>query len=145
RLLATLGGITDELVVFPSTVNKMKSEEDPYAFAFAIPNNTPGLKFLCRESFDYGRSPWDHPLGARFEESDAIVVFEDVLVPWERVFICENSDICNRAYRETNAVVHMAHQVVAKNVAKTEFTLGVILSIMEAIGIEGFQHVKEKA
>ncbi|EGL83113.1 4-hydroxyphenylacetate 3-monooxygenase, oxygenase subunit [Caldalkalibacillus thermarum TA2.A1] len=145
RLLATLGGITDEIVVFPSTINKMQSADDPYAIAFAIPNNTPGLKFLCRESFDYGRSKWDHPLGARFEESDAIVVFDDVLVPWERVFICENSDICNRAYRETNAVVHMAHQVVAKNVAKTEFTLGVILSIIDAIGIERFQHVKEKA
>ena len=145
RLLATLGGVTDEIVVFPSTLNKATSQDDPYAFAFAIPNNTPGLKFMCRESFDYGRNQWDHPLGARFDESDAIVVFDKVLVPWERVFVCESTDICNRTYVETNAVVHMTHQVVAKNIAKTEFTLGVILSIIDAIGIEQFQHVKEKA
>lgn len=145
RLLATLGGVTDEIVVFPSTLNKATSQDDPYAFAFGIPNNTPGLKFICREAFDYGKNQWDHPMGARFDESDAIVIFEDVLVPWERVFVCESTDICNRTYVETNAVIHMTHQVVAKNTAKTEFVLGVVLSIIDAIGIEQFQHVKEKA
>ncbi|WP_018133124.1 4-hydroxyphenylacetate 3-monooxygenase, oxygenase component [Effusibacillus pohliae] len=145
RLLATLGGITDEIVVFPSTVNKTTAEDDPYAVAFALPNNTPGLKFLCRESFDYGKNQWDHPLGSRFDESDAIVVFDDVLVPWDRVFIAGNNELCNRAYMETNAVVHMAHQVVIKNVAKTEFVLGVILRLIDAIGISQFQHVQEKA
>ncbi|MET3729070.1 4-hydroxyphenylacetate 3-monooxygenase [Fictibacillus halophilus] len=145
RLLATLGGVTDEIVVFPSTLNKASSEDDPYAMAFAIPNNTEGLKFLCRESFDTGRSQWDHPLSSRFEESDAIVVFDNVLVPWERVFVSGSSDICNRTYVETNAIVHMAHQVIAKNTVKTEFVLGVILSMMESIGIDVFPHVKEKA
>ncbi len=145
RLLATLGGVTDEIVVFPSTLNKATSEDDPYAFAFAIPNNTPGLKFICRETFDYGKNQWDHPMGARFDESDAIVIFEDVLVPWDRVFIAGNHDLCNRTYFETNAVIHMTHQVVTKNVAKTEFILGIVLSIIDAINISRFQHVKEKA
>lgn len=145
RLLATLGGVTDEIVVFPSTLNKAASEDDPYAMAFAIPNNTEGLKFLCRESFDQGRNQWDHPLSSRFEESDAIVVFDNVLVPWDRVFVGGSSDICNRTYVETNAIVHMAHQVVAKNTVKTEFVLGIILSMMDAIGIDVFPHVKEKA
>ncbi|PJW16301.1 4-hydroxyphenylacetate 3-hydroxylase N-terminal domain-containing protein [Geobacillus sp. WSUCF-018B] len=84
RLLATQGGITDEILVFPSTVKKSSSGEDPYALAFAIPNNTPGVKFICREAFDYGRSAWDHPLASRFEEGDAIVSFENVFVPCEQ-------------------------------------------------------------
>ncbi|OZM58200.1 4-hydroxyphenylacetate 3-monooxygenase, oxygenase component [Lottiidibacillus patelloidae] len=145
RLLATQGGITDEIVVFPSTLNKSSSKDDPYSMAFGIPNNTPGLKFISRESFDYGKGTFDHPLGARFEEGDAIVVFDDVFVPWERVFVCEDASICNRTYGETNAVIHMAHQVIAKNTAKTEFILGIVLSMIDAIGIEKFQHVKEKA
>jgi 4-hydroxyphenylacetate 3-monooxygenase len=144
RLLATQGGITDEILVFPSTVKKAGSGEDPYSLAFAIPNNTPGVKFICREAFDYGRNHWDHPLASRFEEGDAIVSFENVFVPWERVFVCGNSSICNRTFRETNAVVHMSHQVVAKNIVKTEFILGVTLCIMDAIGIDQFQHVKDK-
>jgi 4-hydroxyphenylacetate 3-monooxygenase len=144
RLLATQGGITDEILVFPSTVKKAGELDDPYSLAFAIPNNTPGLKFISRESFDYGKNEWDHPLGSRFEEGDAIVSFENVFVPWERVFVCGNSSVCNRTFKETNAVVHMAHQVLAKNIVKTEFVLGVALSMMDAIGIDGFQHVQDK-
>ncbi|QST01129.1 4-hydroxyphenylacetate 3-monooxygenase, oxygenase component [Pontibacillus sp. ALD_SL1] len=144
RLLATQGGITDEILVFPSTVKKSGELDDPYSLAFAVPNNTEGLKFISRESFDYGKNEWDHPLSSRFEEGDAIVSFENVFVPWERVFVCENSSICNRTFGETGAVVHMSHQVVSKNVVKTEFLLGIILQVMDAIGIDQFQHVKDK-
>ncbi|KGX84545.1 4-hydroxyphenylacetate 3-monooxygenase, oxygenase component [Pontibacillus litoralis] len=144
RLLATQGGITDEILVFPSTVKKAGELDDPYSLAFVVPNNTPGLKYISRESFDYGKSEWDHPLSSRFEEGDAIVYFDNVFVPWEKVFVCGNSSICNRTFIETNAVVHMSHQVVAKNIVKTEFVLGIILSVMDAIGIDKFQHVMDK-
>ncbi|MDY0323132.1 MAG: 4-hydroxyphenylacetate 3-monooxygenase, oxygenase component [Candidatus Carbobacillus sp.] len=145
RLLATQGAITDEILVFPSTVNKADVRDNPYALAFAIPNNTPGVKFISRESFVYSQNRFDYPLSARFEEGDAIVSFENVLVPWERVFIRGRSDLANRYFRDTNAVVHMSHQVVAKNVVKTEFILGTTLMLIDAIGIEQFQHVKDKA
>jgi 4-hydroxyphenylacetate 3-monooxygenase len=144
RLLATQGGITDEIMVFPSTVLKQSDDEKPYAFAFCIPNNTPGLKFICRESFDYGKSAFDHPLGSRFEEMDTIVVFDDVTVPWDRVFALEDVEVCNRAYIESNAQVHMTHQVVSKNIAKTEFILGILQLMVETINIGQFQHVQEK-
>lgn len=145
RMLATLGPISDEIMVFPSTLLKAVPEDEPYAFAFAVSNDTPGLRYICRETYDYGRSHFDHPLGSRFEEMDCIVVFDDVLVPWERVFMLRHPDICNQLYQATGAVVHMAHQVVTKNVAKTEFVLGVVLMMIDSIGIEPFQHVHEKA
>ncbi|BAQ11923.1 4-hydroxyphenylacetate 3-monooxygenase oxygenase [Bacillus sp. OxB-1] len=144
RLLATQGGITDEIMVFPSTLLKQSDEENPYAYAFSIPNNTPGLKFICRESFDYGKSNFDHPLGSRFEEMDSIVVFDDVVVPWNRVFALGDVQVCNEAYNESNAVVHMTHQVVSKNVAKTEFILGLLQLMVETINIGQFQHIHEK-
>ncbi len=145
RLLATLAPFADEIAVFPSTVLKAGGPNvERYSFAFAIPCNTPGLKFLCRESYDLGRSHFDHPLGSRFEELDAIVVFDDVLVPWERVFLNGDAERCNGAYGETNAVVHMMHQVITKNVAKTEFLLGVACSIVDTIQVDQFQHVQEK-
>ncbi|SFE82492.1 4-hydroxyphenylacetate 3-monooxygenase, oxygenase component [Alteribacillus iranensis] len=144
RLLATQGGITDEILVFPSTVKKAGEQDDPYSLAFVVPNNTPGLKYISRESFDYGKNEWDHPMSSRFEEGDAVVYFDNVFVPWEKVFVCGNSSICNRTFRDTNAVVHMSHQVVSKNIVKTEFMLGIILSVMDAIGIDQFQHVQDK-
>jgi 4-hydroxyphenylacetate 3-monooxygenase len=144
RLLATIGPIADELIVFPSTLIKGAPEDEPYSYAFAIPTDTRGLRFLCRESFDYGRSHFDHPLGSRFEEIDAIVIFDDVLVPWERCFVVRQPELCNGLYTETSAVVHMTHQVVTRTTAKTEFLLGLISLLTDAIGIEQFQHVQEK-
>ena len=63
RMLATIGPIADEILVTSSTVLKGAPEDEHYAFAFAIPCDTPGFRFLCRESFDLGRSHFDHPLG----------------------------------------------------------------------------------
>jgi 4-hydroxyphenylacetate 3-monooxygenase len=144
RILATLGPLSDEIVVFPSTVLKAAADTAAYAFAFAIPSDTPGLKYICRESFDYGRPSSEHPLGSRFEEMDAVVIFDDVLVPWERVFLKADPVLCNSAYAATNAVVHMMHQVVVKNIAKAEFILGVACLIVDALGATGFPHVHEK-
>ncbi len=143
RLLATIGPTADELLVFPSTVLRGRPEDAPYSFAFAINCDAPGLRFVCRESADYGRSHFDHPLGSRFEEMDAVVVFDDVHVPFERCFMLGHPDLCNGFYADTGAVVHMTHQVATRTTAKTEFLLGLITLMTEAIGIEQFQHVQE--
>src|SRR5207244_11509177 len=95
-ILASLGPLSDEIMVFPSTVLKAAADAAPFAFAFAIPCDTPGLKFICREGFDYGHSRFDHPLGSRFEEMDAVMIFDAVLVPWERVFLTSDALLCNR-------------------------------------------------
>ena len=143
RMLATLP-ISDSIMVFPSTLLKNPEEDAPYSFAFCLPNATDGLKFICRETVDYGRNHFDHPLGSRFEELDAVVVFDDVFVPWENVFLYRDVKACNDAYAATSAVVHMSHQVICKNIAKTEFLLGLVSLMIDAVGIEIFQHVQEK-
>jgi 4-hydroxyphenylacetate 3-monooxygenase len=143
RLLATLP-ISDEIMVFPSTLLKNQEEDAPYAFGLCLPTNAPGLKFLCREAVDYGRSHYDHPLGSRFEELDAVVIFDDVFVPWENVLLYRDVTRCNQAYARTGAVVNMSHQVVVKNIAKTEYLLGLAALMAHTIAVEGFQHIQEK-
>jgi 4-hydroxyphenylacetate 3-monooxygenase len=142
RMLATIGPFADELLVFPSTVLRGTPEDKPYSFAFAIPTDAPGLRFIAREPFDYGRSHFDHPLGSRFDESDAVAVFDDVHVPYERCFTLGDPELCNGFYTKTDAINHMTHQVVARTTAKTEFILGLVTVLTEAIGIGGFQHVQ---
>jgi 4-hydroxyphenylacetate 3-monooxygenase len=142
RMLATIGPFADELLVFPSTVLRNTPEDKQYSFACAIPNDAPGLRYLAREPLDYGRPRHDHPLGSRFEEPDAIVVFDDVHVPYERCFALGDPDLCNGFYTRTSAVVHMTHQVIARTTAKTEYILGLVSLLTEAIGIEQFQHVQ---
>jgi 4-hydroxyphenylacetate 3-monooxygenase len=143
RMLATLP-ISDAIMVMPSTLLKASAEDAPYAFGFVIPNDTPGLKFICRESVDYGRSHFDHPLGSRFEEMDAVVVFDDVHVAWENVLVYRDVARCNEANARTGAVVGMAHQVVVKNIAKSEFVLGLAAALVDSIAADSFQHVQEK-
>lgn len=73
-----------------------------------------------------------------------MVVFDDVLVPWERVFLYGSVPAANALFRETQAMPHLIHQFGTKEVAKTEFILGVALLMTEAIAVEGFPHVQEK-
>ena len=143
-MLATLAPLSEELLVFPSTVLKAEPAAEPYALSFAIQCNAEGLKFLCRDTYDLGRSRFDHPLASRFDEMDAVVVFDNVLVPWERVFLCGDVARCNALYSGTGAVVHMMHQVAVKNVAKSEFILGLAARIAEASDAMSLPHVRDR-
>ncbi|MEM7058548.1 MAG: 4-hydroxyphenylacetate 3-monooxygenase, oxygenase component [Pseudomonadota bacterium] len=142
RLLATLGPSADEIEVFPSTILKPVEENIPFAFAFALPIATPGLKMLCRDTYDHGKSEFDAPLASRFEEMDAVVIFENVLVPWERVFMYREPLLCNQAFGATNAVIHMMHQVACGKLAKAEFMVGLMCAIAQATGKDKDLHVK---
>ncbi|ABY23235.1 phenol 2-monooxygenase large subunit [Renibacterium salmoninarum ATCC 33209] len=104
RMLATSAPIADELLVFPSTVLRGTQEDAPYSYAFAIPNDTEGVRYLCRSSLYTGKSVHDEPLAARFEEMDAVVVFDNVFVPNERIFMLGHPELCNNFYSETDAV-----------------------------------------
>lgn len=141
RLLATQGGITDEVLVLPTGGNFI---EESYIYAFSIPSNTPGLKFICRESFVNNHSTFNCPLSSKFEEMDSIVVFDNVLVPWERVFLYKNFDIAYRMYSETNFNTILLYQAVTRIIVKTEFILGLAEAIVQAINIHEYQHVKDK-
>ena len=142
RLLATLGPFADEIEVFPSTVLKASDDNIPFAFAFALPINTPGMKLLCRDTYDQGKSTFDAPLASRYEEMDAVVIFENVFVPWERVFLYGQPELCNQAFNTTNAVVHMMHQVACGKLAKAEFMVGLMCKIAASSGRDKDLHTK---
>ena len=142
RLLATLGPFANEIEVFPSTLLKAAKENIPYAIAFTLPIATPGLRLICRDSYDEGKSTYDAPLSSRYEEMDAVVIFDNVLVPWERVFMHQDPELCNRAFAETNAVVHMMHQVACGKLAKVEFIVGLLCAMAKASGKDKDMNVK---
>jgi aromatic ring hydroxylase len=88
RTLATLAPISDEVLVYPNRPRDL--DEADYAIAFAIPMNTKGLKIVCRDLYAEHADPERHPLTARFDEVDAALIFDDVVVPWERIFVYKN-------------------------------------------------------
>src|ERR1700739_4639831 len=143
RILATLGPLADEIGVYSPRMARHTESHSPFAVSFAIPCGTPGVRFLCRESFDLGRAHFDHPLGSRFEEMDCVVFFDDVMVPWERVFLLGDVDLLNRTAVATHSTAHSAHQGAVKNLAKAEFVLGVALLMTQALGNSHLPHVEE--
>jgi len=100
KALATLAPFADELSVYPRTPMPIGAEK--YMLAFVIPVSTPGLKFLCRDSMSVKRNDFDHPFSGRFDEQDAFVIFDDVEVPRERIFIDGNREVYNNVMTKTH-------------------------------------------
>ena len=145
KQLATLAPFSDEIfcpVYRP--LNTDSEDEKKYCVGFSIPVNTPGLKFICRQSHDFGESLYDYPLSGRYDEMDALAVFEDVLIPWDRVFQFEDMELANLALQAVPMWRQYMQQVAVKNIAKLEFILGITHRIALGIGIEVFSHVQEK-
>lgn len=132
RVLATLAPYADEQTVYPSL--PLPPEATSYALAFAIPIDTPGLKFLCRDSVAApGADPFDKPLSSRFDEQDAFCVFDDVLVPWNRVFIDGDVPIYN-SIRDTGYTISMTTHSTIRGLTKLEFAYGLATRMAELIG-----------
>jgi 4-hydroxyphenylacetate 3-monooxygenase len=143
RMIATLAPFSNEIAVFPSTFLQISEEAKPYAFAFSIPMATKGLRFICRPAITPpGGRVEDYPFSARLDEMDCVAIFDNVLVPWERVFIYQEPKLGNGMFVETGTINQIMHQFATKNLAKAEFLLGVALNMADAVGINGFQHVQ---
>ncbi len=130
RMLSTLAPFANEIWVGP--FYPRKPGEEPYALCFALPVDTAGLKFICREPYDLGRSPFDRPLSSRFDEEDALAVFDEVLVPWERVFF--KADIEASNYILSRVPGYALLQAVVRGTVKLRFLVGLASHIAEAIG-----------
>lgn len=94
RNLVTLAPFSDEALVYPN--RPRMPDEDEYSIAFALPLNAPGLHMICRDLYGEHADPWRLPLSARFDEIDTTLVFDDVVVPWERIFVYRNPELSNR-------------------------------------------------
>ena len=144
RVLATLGPISDEIAIYPVATHRLGDDAKRQSFSFSIPCDTPGLKFLCRESLDLGRSHFDHPLGSRFEEMDSTVFFDNVLVPWDRVFLLGDVALCNNYGDATQSNAHTGHQILTRCVVKAEFVLGLADLVVKTLGSGSIPHVQER-
>jgi len=143
KMLATLAPVADELIVYPSP--GLKPGDERYALSFALPVGTKGLKFICREPFDSGETHlWDHPLSARFEEPDAVVIFDDVLVPWGRVFMHGDVQHANALATGTNQRQFTGHQTAVRGLAKARFVTGVAIALTRSVKSDTFLHVQEQ-
>lgn len=130
RILATLAPFADEIAVYPAM--PLPEGADAYALSFCIPMGTPGLKFLCRDSCSTSSNQFDHPLSGRFDEQDAFVIFDDVEVPRDRLFINANREAYNTVMK-TGWYPNIMQQTMIRAQTKLEFAWGLATRMAEAI------------
>lgn len=118
--------------------------EDPsLSLTFISPMNAPGIKMFCRTSYEETANrcghPFDYPLSSRFDENDAILVLDNVFVPWEDVLI----------YRDARRILSFAvgsgfmqgycFQGCGRFVVKLEFLAGLLAKALRATGGDAFR------
>ena len=107
KMLATLAPFADELLVYP--YRALCAAEADQALCFAIPIATKGLTLFCRPSLA-ADGPRERPLAGRLDELDAICVFNQVLVPWERMSIYRDITMANQLRANTSMTAYAWHQ-----------------------------------
>ncbi|MCP4560003.1 MAG: 4-hydroxyphenylacetate 3-monooxygenase [Bosea sp.] len=142
KMLATGGVVANE--VFVTTIQPMQPGEERYAVSFAIPMNTKGLKMLSRKSYEaQAGSIFDNPLASRYDENDAVLFFDDVKVPWDRVFIDGSVEMCQKQFHATPAHVYQNYQAMIRLKVKLQFLMGIAHRTTQTNGITQFPQVRE--
>ncbi|WP_454630655.1 4-hydroxyphenylacetate 3-hydroxylase family protein [Bradyrhizobium cenepequi] len=142
KLFATSAIMANEL--FVGSGQPLRPGEEHLAFSCALPMGTKGLKMLSRKSFEaHAVSEYDNPLAYRYDENDALVFFDDVKVPWERVFLLRNTDMCRAQLHDTPAHIYQNYQAQIRLSVKLRFLVGLARGIAQTIGTINFPPVVE--
>ena len=142
KMLATSGVMANELLV--SGFQALQPGDEAYAFTAAVPLSTKGLTLMSRRSYEQNAtSLFDYPLASRFDENDAVVYFEDVKIPWDRVFVCRDLKMAQAQWHDTRAHVFHNYQCMIRLKVKLQFLLGLARKIAETNNIINYPQVRE--
>jgi 4-hydroxybutyryl-CoA dehydratase/vinylacetyl-CoA-Delta-isomerase len=133
----------NEAIVLPCRAHG--EEDKDYALAFAIPLNAKGVKLLAVEPVTriYGEeAAWDYPHASVLQPTECMIIFDDVFVPWERVFMCGEWQFS----RDITYGFASFHRLfgASKMVAELETLAGVARLIAEYNGLEKYEHIRNK-
>lgn len=132
----------NQAFVKPTVTNWGDGSLSPYAVGFVVPMNAKGLKHICRTTFSEQADPEDYPLSSRLDEVEALMVFDDVEIPWEDVFFYENT----RAAAIVRSSLHRyaAFSMLLRLQKTAELLLGISHLNVEQTGLHRQQAVMEK-
>jgi 4-hydroxyphenylacetate 3-monooxygenase len=130
--------------VFVGAIQPLKPGEEKHSVTAMVPLNAKGLKILSRKSFEaHAPSTFDSPLSSSFDENDAVLFFDDVKVPWERVFVHNDVQLAQAQWHAIPTHVYQNYQCQIRLTVKLRFLLGLARKIAETNGIVNFPQVRE--
>lgn len=120
--------------------------DQSHALIFLVPMNAPGVKMISRQSYEQiavdNGTPFDYPLSSRFDENDAVIVLDNVFVPWEDVLAYKNTDVVNSFFVETGFVNRFTFHGCTRLAVKLDFMAGLLLKATESAGSNVFRGVQ---
>jgi len=121
----------------------MAIHDSDLAVMFITPMNVPGVKLLCRTSYEMAASvmgtPFDYPLSSRFDENDAIFVFDNAFIPWENVLLHRDIEKIKIFYPRSGFLNGYQFQGCTRLAVKLDFLVGVIAKALQATGADEFR------
>jgi len=146
KMLATGSAITHATFVAQnSAVHLEEGKAEDYALVFIAPMDTPGKKLVCRRSYEAdARSPWENPLSSRFDENDAVVIFDDAFIPWENVLVYRDVEKATGFYASSGFMPRYTLQSGTRLAVKLDFLCGLLARGLRANGTDGFRGVQAK-
>ena len=144
KMLATGSALTHATFVAQnSAVTLDKDKAKDFAVVFIAPMDSPGTKLICRPSYEMSaHSPFDHPLSSRFDENDAVMIFDNVFVPWENLLVYRDPERVNSFYPESRFVNRFTLQAGTRLTVKLELMAGLFAKAIATNGTDAFRGVQ---
>lgn len=144
KVVATGSALTN--YNFLGQYSPLPIKDERLALSAVVPMGSPGVKLICRPSYSYQAevmgSPFDYPLSSRFDENDAILVLDNVLIPWENVLICRDCERAGQFLAASGWVNRYAFHGCTRLAVKLDFISGVLIKALEMTGTKDFRGVQ---
>ena len=140
----TAAAYAHQAFVKPTVLDWNASEESmaPFACGFICDMGSPGLKHICRTSLGKNKNEIDYPISTKFEEIDTLLIFDNVLIPWENVLF--HRSLSSAAYIRATLHRYSAFNYVLRMLRRADYLIGVATLNVEQTGLTQLQAVKEK-
>src|SRR5579863_780216 len=143
KMLGTSSIMANEVLV--ANLQPLKPGEEALAFSCALPMNAKGMRVLSRKSYEaHAVSRFDNPLSWQFDENDALIYFDDVKVPWDRVFVHRDTDMCRAQFHDTMGHTMQNYQSQIRLAVKIQFLVAVARRIADTIGTSAMPPIREQ-
>src|SRR3989449_4394169 len=144
KVVATTSTLTHYNFIANNGALPIKTKE--FAFVWIVPTDAPGVKLLCRPSYEMTAgamgTPFDYPLSSRMDENDSILIFDKAFVPWENVFAYGDIDKVNNFFPGSGFLPRFMFQGCTRFAVKMDFLAGLLLKAVEATGAKDFRGVQ---
>jgi 4-hydroxyphenylacetate 3-monooxygenase len=129
-----------------SAARLVEGRTEDFALVAFIPMGTPGQKLICRSSYERrAGAPFDSPLAGRFDENDAVLVWERAFVPWENVLVYRDIERARAFYAASGFMPRFVLQAVTRQAVKLDFLCGLFLKAIASNGTGEFRGVQAAA